>query len=201
MQKWMLFISVFFIAIFSEQYGEIQKQNEIYKLGLDSLEKGMGAGIDYTRKQIEERIEKHGLNRYILRNPILIWPVMSPDESYISCERGPRVFKGRQEWHDGIDIVVKYDLRVRAAHDGEIRVGYNRIYGNWILIKGDQCMTRYSHLSRQILKSGFVRQGEIIGIVGMTGKTDGVHLDFEYYERGESFNPVVNTTRKQKVEL
>lgn len=201
MQKVLLLSVIFFIAIFAEQFGELQRQNEIYKMGLDALDKGMGAGIDFTRSAIEKNIEKHGLNRYILRSPEIIWPVMDPDESYISCERGHRIFQGRHEWHDGIDIVVKYDLRVRAAHAGTIRTGYNRLYGNWILITDGYMMTRYSHLSKIFQRSGEVKQGEIIGIVGKSGKTDGVHLDWEYYERGETLNPVVNTTRKQKVEL
>lgn len=201
MQKVLLLTAIFFIAIFMEQFGELQRQNEIYKLSLDSIEKGQGAGIDYTRKSIEKNIEKHGLNRYILRSPMLIWPVMDPDESYISCERGHRIFNKRHEWHDGIDIVVKYDLRVRASHSGEVRTGHNKLYGNWILISENGYMTRYSHLSKVFIKSGPVKQGEIIGIVGRSGKTDGVHLDWEYYERGETLNPVVNTTRKQKVEL
>lgn len=201
LQRVSLLVTMFFIAIFFEQFGELQKQNEIYKLSLDSLDKGMGAGVDYTRKAIEQNIEKHGLNRYILRRPDLIWPVMTPDEAYISCERGHRVFRGKSEWHDGIDIVVKYDLRVRAAHEGTVRTGFNKLYGNYILISSRDCITRYSHLSRIFVKSGQIKQGEVIGIVGRTGKTDGVHLDFEYYERGETLNPVVNTTRKQKVEL
>lgn len=196
-------LTILILALFVESFGEAKKENEIYKESLEAIRGGIGSGaesVDYTRKETDRMIKEHGLQLYTLSNPSLIFPVCDPVRSYVRSERGFRTFRGRVEWHDGIDIVPKYDGRVRAAHSGKIFAGYSRLYGNFIVIDNGTIQTRYSHLSKVYKRSGDVLQGEVIGIVGQTGKASGVHLDFELYEKWESRNPVAYSTYQVKYE-
>jgi murein DD-endopeptidase MepM/ murein hydrolase activator NlpD len=196
-------LTILILALFVEVAGELKKENEIYKESLEAIRGGIGSGaesVDYTRKETDRMIKEHGLQLYTLSSPALIFPVCDPARSYVRSERGYRSFRGRVEWHDGIDIVPKYDGRVRAAHGGRLSSGVSKIYGNYIVIDNGFIQTRYSHLSKFYKRSGDVLQGEVIGIVGQTGKTSGVHLDFELYEKWQSRNPVAYSTYQVKYE-
>lgn len=83
--------------------------------------------------------------------------------------------------------------KVVAAESGKIKVVYNaKGYGNYALIDhGNGYSTRYAHLSKILAKNGStIKQGEIIGEVGMTGGTStGPHLHFVLYKSGKSIKP------------
>jgi murein DD-endopeptidase MepM/ murein hydrolase activator NlpD len=83
---------------------------------------------------------------------------------------------------------------VRAAGDGVVRFrGWKGGYGNVIELQhGGSISTVYGHLSRfaAASRSGrAVRQGEVIGYVGMTGLATGPHLHYEYRVNGQFRNP------------
>jgi murein DD-endopeptidase MepM/ murein hydrolase activator NlpD len=96
--------------------------------------------------------------------------------------------------HKGIDYAAPSGTPVRAAGDGIVRFrGTKGGYGNVIELQhGASITTVYGHLSRfaAAARTGSaVRQGEVIGYVGMTGLATGPHLHYEYRVSGQFRNP------------
>ncbi len=86
--------------------------------------------------------------------------------------------------HNGIDFAASYGTNILASADGEViisRSGWNGGYGTYIVVKhGNGTQTLYAHLSASLVSSGQrVSQGQVIGKMGSTGKSTGVHLHFE----------------------
>ncbi len=63
--------------------------------------------------------------------------------------------------------------------------GWNDGYGNFVLIEhpfGNDVRTRYAHLEKVLVSIGdYVKQGEVIGLMGETGDASGCHVHFEVY--------------------
>jgi murein DD-endopeptidase MepM/ murein hydrolase activator NlpD len=101
---------------------------------------------------------------------------------------------GRVLPHAGVDYAAPSGTPVRAAADGSVaRAGWAGGYGNLVeLIHPDGQTTRYAHLQRldpTVRRGGFVRRGEVIGAVGMTGLATGPHLHFEIRRQGVAVDP------------
>lgn len=120
-----------------------------------------------------------------------IWPV----QGEVTAGFGERVdpFSGEEAFHPGVDIAAPSGTPVRAAADG-IVIGAGREeagYGNEIVIDhGFGIATRYGHLRRIFVVEGQeVRQGQVIGAVGMTGRATGPHLHYEVLVHETPVNP------------
>jgi murein DD-endopeptidase MepM/ murein hydrolase activator NlpD len=96
--------------------------------------------------------------------------------------------------HTGVDIDGDYTDPWYAAADGVVEVaGWNNGgYGLMVLIDhGNGIKTRYGHASKLFVKAGdTVKRGEVIGMVGTTGRSTGTHLHFEVYVNGRRTNPL-----------
>lgn len=97
--------------------------------------------------------------------------------------------------HRGVDYAADSGTRIYAAGEGRIvHRGRKGGYGNAVEIQhGGNITTLYAHLSR--FASGLrvgsrVRQGQLIGYVGMTGLANGPHLHYEFRLNGVHRNPV-----------
>jgi murein DD-endopeptidase MepM/ murein hydrolase activator NlpD len=103
-------------------------------------------------------------------------------------------FRGRAAMHAGIDLSGAYGTPIYATADGVIaRSEYNSGgYGNLVEINhGQGIQTRYGHLSQRIAQPGQrVRRGELIGLMGSTGRSTGNHLHYEVRIDGQAVNPV-----------
>ena len=91
-----------------------------------------------------------------------------------------------------MDIADPYGTDVVATGDGlVIEAEPDAGYGRSILIDhGDGITTRYAHLSRIFVVVGEqVKQGEIIGAIGTSGRTTGPHLHYEVRIHGTPVNP------------
>jgi len=96
--------------------------------------------------------------------------------------------------HFGVDIVAPSETPIKAMLDGYIvEASWSLETGNVIGIQhaGD-LLTFYKHNSSLLKRTGdFVKAGEAIAIIGNTGtRTDGPHLHFELWHRGQPINPV-----------
>ncbi|HIJ83273.1 MAG TPA: peptidoglycan DD-metalloendopeptidase family protein [Magnetococcales bacterium] len=103
--------------------------------------------------------------------------------SLFSSNRKHPVF-GFTRAHKGVDYAADMGTPVRAASDGEVvYVGVKGSFGKLILIRHNaQYTTAYAHLHRyagNIRPGARVKQGQMIGQVGMTGATTGPHLHYE----------------------
>jgi hypothetical protein len=83
---------------------------------------------------------------------------------------------------------------VRAVADGVVRrAGWSGGYGNLLEVAHTRGFaTRYGHLrsfARGIESGSRVKQGQVIGYVGMTGLATGPHLHYEFRENGRPVNP------------
>lgn len=97
--------------------------------------------------------------------------------------------------HHGIDYAAPRGTPVHALGDGKIiKKGYGRGGGNFIKIKHNSVYTTsYMHLwkfAKGMQTGKHVKQGELIGYVGMTGLATGPHLDFRVYRNGSAIDPL-----------
>jgi len=97
--------------------------------------------------------------------------------------------------HHGVDYAAPKGTPVHALGDGKIiKMGYDRGGGNFIKIKHNSVYTTsYMHLwkfAKGIHTGKQVKQGELIGYVGMTGLATGPHLDFRVYRNGKAIDPL-----------
>ncbi|MBW8308248.1 MAG: peptidoglycan DD-metalloendopeptidase family protein [Candidatus Paracaedibacteraceae bacterium] len=100
---------------------------------------------------------------------------------------------GYSKVHKGIDFGAPTGTPVSSAGDGVVmKAGWNGAYGNYILIKhNSQYSTAYAHLSKINVKTGQkVRQRQMIGAVGTTGRSTGPHLHYEVISYGQQVNPL-----------
>lgn len=100
---------------------------------------------------------------------------------------------GTMKFHEGMDFSAPPGTPVYATADGTVySSGWNGAYGNMIEIDhGFNYTTRYAHLSKLIARNGQqVKRGDLIGLVGNTGKSTGPHLHYEVRYRGAPQNPV-----------
>jgi murein DD-endopeptidase MepM/ murein hydrolase activator NlpD len=97
--------------------------------------------------------------------------------------------------HTGIDIDGDYSSPMYAAADGVVeQAGWNSGgYGLMIMIDHPQLnmKTRYGHSSKLFVKAGdVVKKGQVIAMIGTTGRSTGTHLHFEVYVNNVRTNPL-----------
>lgn len=93
--------------------------------------------------------------------------------------------------HKGIDIAAKYGSPIYTVDSGEVvKSYYSGSYGNVIFIKHDNdTETVYAHLKKRLVTEGQkVNQGDLIGEMGNTGDSSGVHLHFEVHKHKWTFD-------------
>jgi LysM repeat protein len=87
--------------------------------------------------------------------------------------------------YNGVDVGASVGTPILAAADGEVIIarsgGWNGGYGNYIVVRhSNGTQTLYAHASRINVSNGdMVKQGDVIGAVGTSGKSTGPHLHFE----------------------
>ena len=101
---------------------------------------------------------------------------------------------GYNKLHKGVDFAAPSGTPIFAAGNGVVEfAGKNGAYGNYVRIRHDGTFkTAYAHMKS--LKKGIydgvrVKQGDIIGYVGTTGRSTGPHLHYEIIQNGEQMNP------------
>jgi len=119
-----------------------------------------------------------------------LWPVMGP----ITGAFGERVdpFNGEGAFHSGVDISCGYGQPVLAPADGVVTYAdfYNG-YGRMLQVDhGNGISTRYGHLSGFAVADGqTVHKGQVIGYVGLSGRSTGPHLHYEVRIHDTPVNP------------
>jgi murein DD-endopeptidase MepM/ murein hydrolase activator NlpD len=94
--------------------------------------------------------------------------------------------------HAGIDIVAPRGTPVRCALDGVVKsAGWDDVYGNLVVVEhGDSLTTLYGHNDRVVVKAGDrVAKGQIIAVVGSTGKSTAPHVHFEILRDNKPVDP------------
>ena len=146
-------------------------------------ERGMkyGGYFDRNGKEIPQRIVKE----------------QSPIDEYMEIVSLPGDFRKGRRGHAGTDFKAEVGTLIRSTFDGRVsRANWNR-RANGYCIEIDhpnqKIKTRYLHLSRVLVKRGrYVKQGEVIGESGNTGRSFAPHLHYEVRSLGNKniiYNP------------
>jgi len=142
----------------------------------------------------EGRSDYFGPNGQSARRALMKTPV---DGARLSGRFGPRKHPvlGYNRMHQGLDFAAPTGTPIMAAGDGVVeRSSRYGSFGNYIRIRHNSTYkTIYAHLSRygRGIKAGArVKQGQIIGYVGATGRVTGAHLHYEVYKDGKQTNPL-----------
>jgi murein DD-endopeptidase MepM/ murein hydrolase activator NlpD len=99
---------------------------------------------------------------------------------------------GKQEFHEGLDFSGKPGTPIAAVAAGIVTwSGPRDDYGNLIEINhGSGNITRYAHNDMNLVKVGDkVKKGEVIAIMGNSGRSTGTHVHFEMLQNGKLVNP------------
>ncbi len=119
-----------------------------------------------------------------------LWPV----QGRITGGFGERLdpFNGEGAFHKGVDISTGYGSPIIAPADGVITfAGWDTGYGRMIEIQHTQGIsTRYGHLASFAVTPGqTVHRGQVIGYVGLSGRSTGPHLHYEVWLHDNPVNP------------
>jgi murein DD-endopeptidase MepM/ murein hydrolase activator NlpD len=117
-------------------------------------------------------------------------PSMTSLTSNYGVRRDP--FRGGRAMHAGIDIPGAHAAQIVATADAIVgRTGWIGGYGNMIELEhGKGIQTRYGHLSSIMVSPGTrIKRGQVIGLMGSTGRSTGTHLHYEVRIDGRPVNP------------
>ncbi|MGN7437102.1 MAG: peptidoglycan DD-metalloendopeptidase family protein [Alcanivorax sp.] len=148
-----------------------------------------------------EYFREDGMN---LRNTLMKTPI---DGARMSSGFGMRRHPvlGYNRMHKGVDFAAPRGTPIYAAGDGVIdKIGRNGGYGNYIRIRHvNSLKTAYAHMhkfAKGMSKGKRVKQGDVIGYVGTTGRSTGPHLHYEVLKSGKQVNPKsIKTSNRQKL--
>jgi murein DD-endopeptidase MepM/ murein hydrolase activator NlpD len=161
--------------------------NTSMRRGAASIVERLSKSLDSLDKQAKiQSISFQELDNFfknqksLLSSTPSIWPTRGWLTSKFGFRKSP--FTGLREKHQGWDIAARSGSPVIATADGEVVVeGREYGYGNMIEIDhGYGVVTRYGHNSKHLVKVGdYVKRGQVISLVGSTGRSTGPHLHYE----------------------
>ena len=138
--------------------------------------------VDYFNERGES------VRKALLRTPV--------DGARLTSGFGMRVnpILGYSMMHKGVDFGAPAGTPIMAAGEGTVELaGWNGAYGNYVRIRHNgEYSTAYGHMSRIAngLRRGLhVRQGQVIGYIGATGRATGPHLHYEVLVHDHQINP------------
>jgi murein DD-endopeptidase MepM/ murein hydrolase activator NlpD len=125
--------------------------------------------------------------RFLMKTPI--------NGARLSSAFGVRIHPvlGYSMMHRGVDFAAPIGTPIFAAGDGAVeRAGPFSTYGNYVKLRhANGFETAYAHMSQVAVRAGArVRQGQVIGYVGESGRATGPHLHYEVLHAGEQINPM-----------
>jgi murein DD-endopeptidase MepM/ murein hydrolase activator NlpD len=133
-----------------------------------------------SREKIEDE-------RYVEGRPIT-W-------GWLSSKYGYRTdpFTGKRAWHAGVDLAGKEGSDIIAVAGGVVtHAGDQYGYGNLVEIDhGNGLITRYAHCKTVKVEVGdVVEKGQVVALMGSTGRSTGPHVHFEVIRNGKTEDPV-----------
>ena len=124
----------------------------------------------------------------------LVWPLPIVSTARLTSRFGSRrePFTGRKQFHTGVDLDGEVGTPIHAAGAGQVTFGGRRSgYGVLLTIDhGRGLTTYYAHCSHLLVKAGDrVNRGQVVALMGRTGRVTGSHLHFETRKHGRPFDP------------
>ena len=144
----------------------------------------------YSNDEFSEYFDENGkgMTKSLMKTPI--------NGARLSSNYGMRKHPilGYNKMHKGVDFAAPTGTPIFAAGNGVVEfAGKNGSYGNYIRIRHDNTYkTAYAHLNgfkKGVYGGVRVKQGDVIGFVGSTGRSTGPHLHYEIIVNGKQVNP------------
>ena len=115
-------------------------------------------------------------------------------KGWMSSPFGERVdpISGKKAWHEGMDFAGAKGSEVIAVANGVVVfAGYRDGYGQMVEIShGKDLRTRYGHHEEVLVHAGqSVKRGDVIALMGNSGRSTGPHVHFEVLKEGRPVNP------------
>ncbi|HPQ96123.1 MAG: peptidoglycan DD-metalloendopeptidase family protein [Thiothrix sp.] len=140
--------------------------------------------------KVQERLKNHFSAREA--NYDFIKPVSGRDSGRFGSRR---IINGQQRSpHSGMDLAVPSGTPVRSTASGTVLYTGNLFFsGNVVYVDhGSGLISMYAHLSNIKVRPGQqLRQGEVLGLSGKTGRATGPHLHWSVYLNGEAVDPAL----------
>lgn len=177
---------------FSDDTGRILKEGSIYWATMTLSGKEISV---YRFKTADDGFTDYydakgrSVKKTLMRTPI--------DGARLTSGFGKRKHPtlGYNKMHRGVDFGARSGTPIMAAGNGVVEVaGRNGGYGNYVRIRhSGSYKTAYAHMkkfAKGVRKGSRVKQGQIIGYVGSTGRSTGPHLHYEVHQGGKQINPL-----------
>ncbi|MCJ2055229.1 M23 family metallopeptidase [Methylobacterium sp. J-048] len=155
---------------------------------LDGFATGFASNLDLARRALDDGARLHRLAAAL--------PLGRPTggEPVVSSPFGTRLdpFTRGLALHTGLDLKAESGEPARATAPGRVSAAdYAGGYGNMVEIDhGHGVVTRFGHLARILVRPGQrVVAGDVVGLVGSTGRSTGAHLHYETRIDGEPVDP------------
>jgi len=154
--------------------------------------------LEQLRYKIQDRAEKLAAMESMLMDRTLqnqTTPTGNPTiDGWISSLFGMRTgpMTGKMEYHEGVDYAGKVGSPIIAVASGIVTwSGIRYGYGNMVEINhGNGYQTRYAHNKKNLAVVGQkVEKGQVIALMGSTGRATGPHVHFEVVNNGKAVNP------------
>lgn len=173
-------------------------QGGIEELGQHLSQDEFNHDIEQLTTDFSEREEQlAALEHYLIINSNIqaAIPAGRPVvEGWVSSYYGRRIdpFNGRKTFHHGLDFAGRLGSDVVAVADGMVTwTGKNGGYGRLVEVDhGNGYVTRYAHNKAITVQSGDrVEKGQVLALMGSTGRSTGPHVHFEVLLDGKHINP------------
>lgn len=180
-------MSGFDSQISEQEAAEKELQEEL------KAQKAIVAELEEIERKRKEEALKNQLN-LTYDGGKMTWPLpgYSRISSYFGYRSNPFGGSGR-EYHNGVDLPAPRGTKIVAAYDGQVAWSYySNSAGNWVGIDhGNEIYTVYMHMSKRLVSEGdTVKKGDVIGLVGTTGRSTGNHLHFGIRKNGSYVDPL-----------
>jgi len=147
-----------------------------------------GAVLSSRLKLVEKRLA-------LQADQLALTPTLAPTVGVLTAGFGirPDPFTNQQEFHTGIDISTPTGNRIYAPANGTVvKVAHEKGFGRIVQIShGYGVTTLYGHLEvARVTEGQRVRRGDLVALVGSTGRSTGPHLHYEVHRNGKAVNPL-----------
>ncbi len=171
-----------------KQKGENGARQVTYKVVLKN-------GSEVSKSVLTEKVLKQAKDQVVVKGARMV-VASRRGSGAVGWPLGGGVTSGYgKRWgrmHTGIDIDGHTGQPVGAAAEGRITfTGWDGAYGKTVVVShGNGLTTKYAHLSKiEVSEGQQVSRGDLIGLVGSTGRSTGSHLHFEVISNGSFQNP------------
>ncbi len=144
----------------------------------------------FAYEQRVKMIESISLQEEMYRFTPSIYPTFGRISSPYGWRTHP--LTKRRQFHSGLDISNKSNSPIYVTADGTVKeIGYTQFYGRYMIVTHKfGYETLYAHLNKTLSKRGdTVVRGDIIALMGNTGRSTGSHLHYEVRKHGKTVNP------------